>query len=67
MITFRWESPSYTTDILLCDESKKLDALQKVYIVANSQLLSLNFFVLFSLADIYSVLMLQTNKFNELF
>ena len=32
---------------------KKLDSLQKVY-VAYSQLLSLNFFVLFSLADIYS-------------
>ena len=33
---------------------KKLDSLQKVYEVAYSQLLSLNFFVLFSLADIYS-------------
>ena len=44
MITFRWESPSYTTDILLCDESKKLDALQKVYIVANSQFFFAQFF-----------------------
>ena len=33
---------------------KKLDSLQKGYVVAYSQLLSLNFFVLFSLADIYS-------------
>ena len=29
MITFRWESPSYITNILLCDESKKTRCFAK--------------------------------------
>ena len=48
MITFRWESQFYITDWSFCAmRVKKLDSLQKVYVVAYSQLLSLNFCFVF--------------------